>query len=474
MEHSHVGSSVIRGQQDDRPRVPLGSMVWQLLVRRGHLQTGMTLLIALGLLAVQWTNLLPTPWLDALGLTPQGRWHLAPLAVIAVAMLGKHVRPLAALLVGGACVLADLAIGGSAGIWFCLVDLIYFIGLRGERRTLTWLAGIFAVLILTPGATLLALGGDAQTVISLALLLGTVLLLPLWWSVEVRRGYPLGPLAVERDRLTEERHTALVRVHELDRRQAVTVERQRMARELHDVISSHVSAIALHSGAALTADPDAERDRRALEEVRRTSVTALEDLRSMVRLLRGEDRAEDADDSGGGGDTNGGAGGGRLGPEPRFADAEVTDENSVELLVPPSLGEVLGEARRRGLIVTVTGEVPADDAIDDRVVTRVLARVLQEALTNAAAHGDGTVQVEFTPTARLLRVQVANDLPRARLNASHRDDAGQASGASLVALATGTGLISMQERVAQAGGTLRAGLDGDCWVLTATLPRERA
>ena len=85
MEHSHVGSSAIRGQQDDRPRVPLGSIVWQLLVRRGHLQTGMTLLIALGLLAVQWANLLPTPWLDALGLTPQGWWHLAPLAVIAVA-----------------------------------------------------------------------------------------------------------------------------------------------------------------------------------------------------------------------------------------------------------------------------------------------------------------------------------------------------------------------------------------------------
>ncbi|GAA1189254.1 sensor histidine kinase [Nesterenkonia xinjiangensis] len=446
------------------PRRPRRETLQNLLVGREHLQTWMTLLIALVLLVAQWTDLLPTPWLGALGLTPPGWWHLIPLAVIAVAMLVKRTRPLTALLIGGACVTADLAIGGSAGIWFCLMDLIYYLGLRGDRHILAWLTGVFTAVVVTAAAALLLLEADLRNVISVVLLLGSVLLLPLWWSVEVRRGYPLGPMDVERDRLDAERHAVLVRLHELDRRRAVTAERQRMARELHDVISSHVSAIALHSGAALTAAPDSPRDRRTLEEVRRTSVTALEDLRAMVSLLRGQEGA--ADDGAAPWGERGGAGG----------PAE-------ELLVPPSVEEVLASAARHGLSLEVSGHAPRAGAesgeATGRSVCGVVARVLQEALTNAATHGDGTARVDFSRSATHLRLQVINGLRRADQDPDRGPGQGPTQGlggrrppssTTLCALATGTGLISMQERVVQAGGTLHSARDGDQWVLTAELP----
>lgn len=414
------------------------------LRRRDQVQTAVTLAAALGLLAVQLRGLLPTPWLDPLGPGPAWWWHLGPLAVIGMAMIVKSAAPLTALLVGGLCVLADLAIGGSVGIWLCLADLIYFFGLRGGRRSLFRLAGVFAALMLAGGVVLLGAGGDAGTAVSATLLIGSVLLLPLWWSVEVRRGYPLGPLAAERDRLDAERHAALVRVHELDRRRAVVAERQRMARELHDVISSHVSAIALHSGAALAGSPDQDRDRRALEEVRRTSVTALEDLRTMVNLLRGQDAES---------------------PEgvPEGRDAQSRDAQSSELLAPPSLENVVEVARSRGLSLQVSGEVPRGDEPTRSGIRGVLSRVLQEALTNAAAHGDGAARVEFTETPHQMRLRVTNGVP----------DAAVGRGPS-PALATGTGIITMRERLAQAGGTLQAGRDGDIWVLTADLPRGRS
>lgn len=435
----------LRRASDDGSPPPRGRRpTWpDPLRRRDQVQTVVTLAAALGLLAVQLRGLLPTPWLDSLGPGPVWWWHLGPLAVIGAAMIVKPAAPLTALLAGGLCVLADLAIGGSVGIWLCLADLIYFFGLRGGRRSLSWLAGVFAALMLAGGVVLFAAGGDAGTAVSATLLIGSVLLLPLWWSVEVRRGYPLGPLAAERDRLDAERHAALVRVHELDRRRAVAAERQRMARELHDVISSHVSAIALHSGAALAGSPDQDRDRRALEEVRRTSVTALEDLRTMVNLLRGQDAES---------------------PEgvPEGRDAQSRDAQSSELLAPPSLEHVVEVARSRGLSLQVSGEVPRGDEPTRSGIRGVLSRVLQEALTNAAAHGDGAARVEFTETPHQMRLRVTNGVP----------DAPVGRGPS-PALATGTGIITMRERLAQAGGTLQAGRDGDLWVLTADLPRGR-
>ena len=78
------------------------------------------------------------------------------------------------------------------------------------------------------------------------------------------------------------------RLAELDRAQAVTAERNRMARELHDVIANHLSAIAIHATAAAvgarTCGPSSATD--ALRVIRENSVLGLAEMRAMVELLR--------------------------------------------------------------------------------------------------------------------------------------------------------------------------------------------
>ncbi|WP_237090243.1 ATP-binding protein [Nesterenkonia sp. PF2B19] len=147
---------------------------------------------------------------------------------------------------------------------------------------------------------------------------------------------------------------------------------------------------------------------------------------------------------------------------PEGRDAQSRDAQSSELLAPPSLEHVVEVARSRGLSLQVSGEVPRGDEPTRSGIRGVLSRVLQEALTNAAAHGDGAARVEFTETPHQMRLRVTNGVP----------DAPVGRGPS-PALATGTGIITMRERLAQAGGTLQAGRDGDLWVLTADLPRGR-
>jgi signal transduction histidine kinase len=70
-------------------------------------------------------------------------------------------------------------------------------------------------------------------------------LIPVWWGVNVRQ---------HRDAAEAERARAdqLARIADLDRDAAVREERARMARDLHDVIAGHLSAIAIQSAAALS------------------------------------------------------------------------------------------------------------------------------------------------------------------------------------------------------------------------------
>lgn len=88
--------------------------------------------------------------------------------------------------------------------------------------------------------------------------------------------------AAETARLHAEQ-TALLA--EMDRAQAVTAERTRMARELHDMVANHLSAIAIHSTAALSID-DPATSRDALGVIRENSVDGLAEMRRLIGLLR--------------------------------------------------------------------------------------------------------------------------------------------------------------------------------------------
>ncbi len=155
---------------------------------------------------------------------------------------------------------------------------------------------------------------------------------------------------------------------EMDRVQAVTAERARMARELHDMVANHLSAIAIHSTAALSLD-DPDTSRESLGVIRENSVAGLAEMRRLIGILR------DGDD-------------------------EPAATPTLEGL--PALVE---GARANGLDVTLDAghvQVPAP-------VELAAYRIVQESLTNALKHASpGRVTVTLTQRGGDLTVTVTS------------------------------------------------------------------
>jgi signal transduction histidine kinase len=205
-------------------------------------------------------------------------------------------------------------------------------------------------------------------------------------------------------------------------RTAAAEERERIARELHDIVSHSVSLMVVQAGAAeqvLRTDPN--QAERALHGIQATGRAAVDDLRRMLGLLRGPEPS------------------GRLTPQPGLA----------------AVSEVVGAAREAGTPVEVElGEVP----VLAPGVDLAAYRIIQEALTNAAKHAPGrptTVRCGRDGTDLAIEVRTARV---ARGNGSRGNG-------------TGHGLVGMRERADVYGGELEAGFDHrDDWVVRARLP----
>ncbi|MGW0482551.1 sensor histidine kinase [Nonomuraea sp. NPDC003214] len=204
---------------------------------------------------------------------------------------------------------------------------------------------------------------------------------------------------------------------------AVRAERRRIARELHDVVSHHLSVInALVGGARATLAPGQEVTREALSGAEQSARQALSEMRELLDVLRADD--------GGGSDAATGVGASRL----------------------PALVE---EVRSAGLpaSLVVTGEpVPLPTTVDHAVY-----RIVQEALTNTRKHAEGaraSVRLVYDPGA--IEVEVLDD------------------GAPKHPATAGFGLGGMAERVALCGGQLSTGprLEGGFRV-HARIPLEK-
>ena len=211
---------------------------------------------------------------------------------------------------------------------------------------------------------------------------------------------------------------------ELVEAQAVTAERARMAREMHDVVAHHVSLMVVQaeSGAVLL-ETAPQRAEAAFDSIAATGRQALVELRRVLGTLRGH-------------------GGATRAPLPGV----------------DGVPELIAGVRRAGLAVDyrVSGTavaLPAD-------VDRALYRVVQESLTNAVKHAAGhsaVVDLRYEPT--LLRVTVRND------------GAGTGSRGG-----SGHGLVGMRERVSSLGGRFSAEpVPEGGWEVIATIPlREGA
>ncbi len=256
-----------------------------------------------------------------------------------------------------------------------------------------WLAGAAVVTYVPPGGTVGSfVGGWA---------LAGVLPFGVGWVLERRRALAR-ELRVQAADLRGEQ--------ELRARRAIVEERNRMARELHDVIAHCMSVMVVQTQAARRiAATDIEATRNALGVVERSGRDALVELRRMVGALRRE------------------------------------RDDPIEM-APPGLGmleALAGRTRAAGLPVDV--RVSGQPAGVPPEVDLVAYRVVQEALTNAIKHA-GAACAEVT-------VVVGPDELELQILDNGRGPGGQRAGGN----GSGHGLAGMAERIELFGGTLRAG-----------------
>lgn len=222
----------------------------------------------------------------------------------------------------------------------------------------------------------------------------------------------------------EERNRRLAAERDQQAVIAAAAERQRIAREMHDVVAHTLSVIVVQAdGGRYAADQDPEAAKRVLETIAASSRSALGEMRRLLGLLRKGDGSE------------------TMTPQPGVSDIDALVDNVAASGLPVTL-DVVGEPR----------------AVDGGTGLTVF-RVVQEGLTNAMKHGgsDASAAVRLEYGAQDLTVYVSDD-GHGPSGWPGRDG-------------TGKGLVGMRERVELHGGTVvvRARPSGG-FELRATVP----
>jgi signal transduction histidine kinase len=203
-------------------------------------------------------------------------------------------------------------------------------------------------------------------------------------------------------------------------------ERERIAREMHDVLAHRISLLSVHAGAlefraGSAAAPSTAEIGDAARVIRENAHLAVEDLRELLALLRADEDLTTAR------------------PQPRLAD----------------LARLAEEACSAGQQVDLAVDV--DAAALRESTQRTVYRVVQESLTNARKHAPrAPVRVRVSGTGAGVRVAVDNAVPVGVT------DADLPRG--------GSGLVGLAERVRLDGGTLAHGIDGGRFRVLAELP----
>ncbi|WP_140403542.1 sensor histidine kinase [Microbacterium sp. JB110] len=206
-------------------------------------------------------------------------------------------------------------------------------------------------------------------------------------------------------------------------RRLVSEERQRIARELHDVVAHGLSLIQVQATSARYRLQDVPDDAAAeFDDIAASARTSLAEMRHLLGALRGDEQpAQHA-------------------PQPTIED----------------VGDLVADARRAGADASLTA-VNLDSV--PTAVSLTSYRIVQEALSNAIRHAPGTrVDIALHHDDGRLLIEVRNSAPA--------QPAPRASG-------SGHGLIGMRERAGLLGGTLTAGAtDVGGYLIRAELPVE--
>jgi signal transduction histidine kinase len=215
------------------------------------------------------------------------------------------------------------------------------------------------------------------------------------------------------------RYLAATRLRELE--EVKLRERGLLARELHDTVAHHVSAIVISAQAGrtlATSHPEAAAD--ALAVIEREASRTLTEMRLMVGAMRG-------------------------GGEPDLAPQR-------------GVADLAGLARNSGASPRVAVQLAGDLEDLRPSLGAALYRLAQESITNAVRHARHATRID---------VHVVGDDDVVRLTVTDDGDAGPTGQGP-----RGYGLVGMTERVTLLGGTLEAGpADGRGWTVNAVLPR---
>jgi len=328
----------------------------------------------------------------------------------AVLLLGRRIEPVGVLAgIVAIYVVEFAAVGSPEGFGVSVPPMVaaYSVA-RWERRRSPWWG---LVLLLLLGLAWIAFDPVQAT------LVGRVRQ-ALWWSPWVI-AWLVGALVRSRVLNVEQRR---LRRRDLAA-QAVTEERNRIARELHDVIGHSVSLMTVQASAVRRRlNDDQASEREALEVVETAGRQALSEMRRMVGVLRHSDEEADRE------------------PAPGLAQ----------------LPRLVEQFRRAGLPVDLSVSGPVRPMAPGLDLTAF--RLVQEALTNALRHSD-------SPTCAEVRIGYSAE----RLELAIRDDGGLVSAAA----EAGHGLLGLRERVSVYGGDLVARpRPGGGFELIARLPLE--
>lgn len=210
------------------------------------------------------------------------------------------------------------------------------------------------------------------------------------------------------------------RRHAAQEAEAATTERQRIAREIHDVVAHSLSVTMLHVTGArrmLQTDRDVDEAVDALRSAERVGRQALAEIRRTVGLL------------------------------------STTSSGTAVLPGVAEIADLVDTVRAAGLDVKYS--LAGDPALASPAVGLSLYRIAQESLANVTKHAPGygaSVCVDVDDSAA--RLDVRNGLP-ARVSPNGHD---------------GSGVRGMRDRAEQLGGTLSAGRHGTEWHVEAVIP----
>lgn len=314
---------------------------------------------------------------------------------------------------------------------------LYRIGVR--RRTVLDVAAV----LLVAGTSMMAMNIDArirgaapevEVLIAMGVMVVLALIPLLLGHVVGTRHELLASLqgraaSAERERETAQREAvaaereaaALMREREAETARVRAEERAALARDMHDSISHHLSAIAMHAGAM------AYREDLSPEALRRTSGTVRDAARQANRELR------------------------------TVLSGLRTADGDAPLATAPTLAGIVERCREEGQEVELVWEgLTAEDlTARDRSTVVALARILAEVTLNAAKHAPGTpLQVTLSRQGEQVRLRARNPL--------------SASPAS--ALSSGHGLLGVQERARLLGGDARHGAREGIFEVEAWMP----